>query len=75
VHRRDHGLGQMAGRCRGRPQIRMRPAANDLSGGRPNVDLDLQSVPRSFGIGTRSRIIEWRMFLSANRCHLRRNMR
>src|SRR6266571_92052 len=30
---------------------------------------------RSFGIGTCSRITEWRMFLSANRYPLRRNMR
>src|SRR5882672_4328268 len=32
-------------------------------------------MSRSFGIGACSRVVEWRMFLSANRYPLRRNMR
>jgi hypothetical protein len=39
------------------------------------MSVDFQSVSDSFGIGTRSKILQWRIFLSANRNPLRRNMR
>jgi hypothetical protein len=47
---------------------------DDLAGVQACGDLG-ESVFRSCGIGTRSRFFRWRMFLSANRRPLRRNMR